>query len=73
MKSAIRTLSFSYDGELIASGSLDKFIQINNVETGESVHMINKNMQTYCLKWHPTKPLLAYTEDKSIKILGFDK
>ncbi|KNC97001.1 uncharacterized protein SPPG_07817 [Spizellomyces punctatus DAOM BR117] len=59
----IRTISFSYDGELIASGSEDRIIDISAVETGESVHTIQCNAAMNSVAWHPTKHILAYAGD----------
>lgn len=37
LEQPVRTIGFSYDGELIAAGSEDPFIDISIVETGEPV------------------------------------
>ncbi|KAJ3020855.1 hypothetical protein HKX48_000085 [Thoreauomyces humboldtii] len=59
----VRTLSISYDGELIASGSEDRVIDIAAIETGERIHTIQCSAATNSIAWHPSKHLLAYAND----------
>lgn len=59
----IRTISFSYDGELIASGSEDRIIDISAVETGERIHTIQCSAAMNSVAWHPSKHFLAYAGD----------
>jgi len=62
----IRTLSFNYDGQMIATGSEDLVIDISMVHTGEKIHTISCNAFPFCVAWHPSKNVLAYvTDDKS--------
>ncbi|XP_047477899.1 THO complex subunit 3-like [Penaeus chinensis] len=59
----VRTLSFSYDGQLLASGSEDQTIDIAHVDTGERVAHISVAYPTFTLAWHPRLFLLAYACD----------
>lgn len=47
----VRTLSFSYDGQLLASGSEDQTIDIAHVDTGERVAHISVAYPTFTLAW----------------------
>lgn len=47
----VRTLSFSHDGKLLASGSEDQTIDIAYVETGEQVAHISVAYPTFTLAW----------------------
>ncbi|KAF9181070.1 hypothetical protein BGZ50_005746 [Haplosporangium sp. Z 11] len=60
----IRAISFSFDGEFLASGSEDLAIDISLVETGESVHRIDCSAAMNTAAWHPSKYLLAYACDE---------
>ncbi|KAF9351050.1 MAG: WD40-repeat-containing domain protein [Benniella sp.] len=60
----IRTISFSFDGEFLASASEDLAIDISLVETGESVHTIECFAAMNTVAWHPSKYLLAYAGDE---------
>ncbi|KAF9896432.1 THO complex subunit 3, partial [Lobosporangium transversale] len=60
----IRTISFSFDGEFIASASEDFAIDISHVETGESVHTVTCFAAMNTVAWHPSKYLLAYAGDE---------
>ncbi|KAI8075296.1 WD40-repeat-containing domain protein [Gongronella butleri] len=60
----VRTLSFSYDGQLIASASEDHFIDISHVETGESLHHIDCSSAMNTVAWHPRDYYLAYAGDE---------
>ncbi|CAG0919748.1 unnamed protein product [Notodromas monacha] len=59
----VRTLSFSHDSLLIASGSEDLVIDIAHVESGEKVAEINVHMPSFTVAWHPKRYLLAYSCD----------
>jgi len=73
----VRTISFSFDGEYLASASEDLFIDISNVETGEQVHKIECNAAMNSIAWHPGKYLLAYAGDEVesktgiVRVFGF--
>ncbi|KAI8801495.1 WD40-repeat-containing domain protein [Cladochytrium replicatum] len=77
----VRTISFSYDGEYLASGSEDHLIDISHVETGEHVHTIQCSAAMNTVAWHPSKLLLAYAGDEvvngrpegNLRIFGFPK
>ena len=47
----VRTLSFSHDGELLASGSEDQVIDIAHVATGERIAHIPVAYPTFTLAW----------------------
>lgn len=61
------TLSFSYDGKLLASGSEDLFIDVAMVETGEKVCEIPCTTRTFTVAWHPSEYLLAFACDDKDK------
>lgn len=78
----VRTISFSHDGQLLASGSEDLIIDIAQVETGAKVCDIVVEASTFTVSWHPTMYLLAYAcDDKdkfdrkrdsgNLKVFGF--
>ncbi|KAI9319383.1 WD40-repeat-containing domain protein [Dichotomocladium elegans] len=60
----VRTLSFSYDGQFIASASEDNFIDISHVESGESVHNIACTAAMNTVAWHPRDYYLAFAGDE---------
>lgn len=63
----VRTLSFSYDSQLLASASEDLFIDIAYMHTGEKVAQVTTQAPTFTVAWHPTKHLLAYACDDKDK------
>lgn len=78
----VRTISFSYDGQLLASASEDLIIDIGFVETGDKIADISVEAATFTVAWHPSSYLLAYAcDDKdnydrkrdagSLKVWGF--
>ncbi|KAI8586367.1 WD40-repeat-containing domain protein [Geranomyces variabilis] len=77
----VRTISISHDGELLASGSEDRVIDISSVETGETVHTITCNAATNSIAWHPRQHLLAYAGDDvrsampegNLRVFGFSE
>ncbi|XP_054167492.1 THO complex subunit 3-like [Oppia nitens] len=75
-----RTISFSYDGQLLASASEDLIIDICYVETGERVTEIQTEAPTFTVAFHPKRYLLAFAcDDKdsyqrdtgTVKVFGF--
>ncbi|KAI8377876.1 WD40-repeat-containing domain protein [Radiomyces spectabilis] len=60
----VRTLSFSYDGQFIASASEDNFIDISHVESNVSVHHIECSAAMNTVAWHPRDYYLAYAGDE---------
>ncbi|KAI8820465.1 WD40-repeat-containing domain protein [Fimicolochytrium jonesii] len=62
----VRTISMSHDGELIASGSEDRIIDISSVETGHNIYTIHTSAATNSIAWHPYKHLLAYAGDDAM-------
>ncbi|GBP19332.1 THO complex subunit 3 [Eumeta japonica] len=78
----VRTLSFSFDGRLLASASEDHVIDIGDTDTGEKVAEIPVQAATFTVAWHPSRYLLAFAcEDKepaerkrdagNLKVWGF--
>jgi len=70
----VRTLSFSYDGVYLASGSEDLAIDIGYVETAMEAKRVTTTAATNSVAWHPGKHWLAYAgEDKdgSLRILVY--
>uniref|UniRef100_F6ZML6 Uncharacterized protein n=2 Tax=Ciona intestinalis TaxID=7719 RepID=F6ZML6_CIOIN len=63
----VRTLSFSSNGQLLASASEDLFIDISCVATGEKVCEVPCDSPTFTLAWHPKHKLLAYACDDKDK------
>jgi len=63
----VRTLSFSFDGQLLASASEDLFIDIAMVETGEKVCEVQCSTPTFTVAWHPSEYLLAFACDDKDK------
>lgn len=63
----IRSVSFSYDGKLLASASEDLFIDIGHVETGEHISNVSCTSSTFTIAWHPKRYLLAYACDEKDK------
>lgn len=59
----VRTISFSYDGKLLASASEDLLIDIAHTETGEKISDIAVDAATFTVAWHPKQYLLAYACD----------
>lgn len=58
-----RTISFSYDGKLLASASEDLVIDISSTETGEKIAEIPTESPTFTVAFHPRKNLLAFACD----------
>ncbi|XP_040571868.1 THO complex subunit 3 [Lepeophtheirus salmonis] len=77
----VRTISFSYDGKLLASASEDLQIDVGHVESGNKVCDVSVTSPTFTIAWHPKRYLLAYAcDDKdkydhrdagSLKVWGF--
>ncbi|OZJ06344.1 hypothetical protein BZG36_00714 [Bifiguratus adelaidae] len=63
----VRTISFSYDGEFLASASEDLSIEISHVDSGKSVHKIACHASMNVVAWHPSKYLLAYAGDEEAR------
>ncbi|KAJ3693299.1 hypothetical protein LUZ60_008779 [Juncus effusus] len=67
MEWPVRTVSFNYTGEFIASASEDPFVDIANVETGRSIYQIPTKAAMNCVEWNPKYNLLAYAGDDKVK------
>lgn len=63
----VRTLSFSYDGRMLASASEDLVIDIADVETGEKIADVPCESPTFTVAWHPKRHLLAFACDDKDK------
>lgn len=59
----VRTLSFSHDGSMLASGSEDLLIDVSHVATGERIIGIPVDTPTFTVAWHPRIHLLAFACD----------
>ncbi|XP_055962289.1 THO complex subunit 3-like isoform X2 [Mercurialis annua] len=59
----VRTVSFNYTGDYIASASREMFIDISNVQTGRSVYEIPCRAAMNSVEWNPKYNLLAYSGD----------
>ncbi|PWN54059.1 WD40 repeat-like protein [Violaceomyces palustris] len=66
-----RSLSFSHDGEFLAAGGEDNWIDISSTATGNTVHKLSIPGMINTLSWHPSKTMLAYAGDeKDVKDQG---
>lgn len=73
-----RSISFSFDGEFLASGGEDSFISITatcpmDPSVDSPLHKIPLNSAVNCVTWHPSKSYLAYAgedRDGTIRIWG---
>lgn len=59
----VRTLSFSHDGQLVASASEDLLIDIADVATGQQVTKVPVDTPTFTVAFHPKCYLLAFACD----------
>ena len=59
----VRTLSFSHDGSMLASGSEDLLIDVSHVGTGERITAVPVDTPTFTVAWHPRSHLLAHACD----------
>lgn len=57
---AVKSISFSHDGNYIASSSEDLFIDVAEVDTGEQVVTIDEKSAILTLDFHPKENILAY-------------
>lgn len=69
LDSPVRSVGFSADGELLASGGEDLKIDLSHVETGQSLHSIPTPAPCNSLSWHPTRSILAYAVDEPYGIV----
>ncbi|MQM01464.1 hypothetical protein Taro_034222 [Colocasia esculenta] len=63
----VRTVSFNYTGEYIASGSEDAYVDISDIQTGRSVYQIPCKAPMNSVEWNPKYNLLAYAGDDKNK------
>lgn len=59
----MRSISFSHDGQMLASASEDLLIDIAQVETSAKITEIPVETATLTVAWHPKQYLLAYACD----------
>ena len=59
----VRTLSFSHDGSMLASGSEDLLIDVSHVGTGERFTAVPVDTPNFTVTWHPRSHLLAHACD----------
>jgi len=64
LDSPIRTISFSHNGQFIASASEDLKIDISDVESGEMVAQIKTRAEMNSIAWNPRCLLLAFAGDE---------
>lgn len=69
----VRTLSFSYDGQLLASASEDLLIDISWIDSGERVAEVPVEAPTFTVAWHPKQYLLAFACDDKDKCMPMDR
>ncbi|KAJ1363127.1 hypothetical protein KIN20_022904 [Parelaphostrongylus tenuis] len=55
----VRAVAFTYDSQLIATGSEDHCIDIAYVNDGSRVHEIRLEGEVYSAAWHPQQLILA--------------
>lgn len=60
----VRTISFSHDGQFLASASEDSYIDISHVELGQSVKHIDCSAAMNTVAWHPYEYHLAFAGDE---------
>lgn len=70
LESPLRSLSFSHDGQFIASAAEDFRIDVSHVESGKHVHTIMCVAELNSIAWNPKRHLLAYASDASEKHAG---
>lgn len=63
----VRTLSFSFDGKMIASASEDLVIDIAEVETGIKITEALCESPSFTVAWHPKRHLIAFACDDKEK------
>ncbi|KAJ1363125.1 hypothetical protein KIN20_022903, partial [Parelaphostrongylus tenuis] len=56
----VRAVAFTYDSQLIATGSEDHCIDIAYVNDGSRVHEIRLEGEVYSVAWHPQQLILAF-------------
>ncbi|CAJ0963606.1 unnamed protein product, partial [Mesorhabditis belari] len=74
----VRSVSFTHDGRMLAGASEDHHIDIAWTDTAERVYELKHDAETFCVTWHPTNYVLAYSgaeqsggrEKPFIKVFG---
>ncbi|OLL24039.1 THO complex subunit 3 [Neolecta irregularis DAH-3] len=61
IKSAVRSLSWSYDSKFVAAGSEERYISIIDGFSHEQVAKVETSGTQNCVRWHPSKYLLAFS------------
>jgi THO complex subunit 3 len=60
LEKPVRALSFSHDGQFLAAGSQDPFIDISLAASGERAARLETRAEMNSLAWNPRALLLAY-------------
>jgi len=63
--SSVNDVSFSFDGEYLASASDSSYIDISATETGQAIHRIPCITPAPIVAWHPSKHVLAFCGEHS--------
>lgn len=68
----ILTCSFSFDSSFLATGTNEgASMLIFHVESGQHIHSIGTNNPPVCVRWHPSRYILAYLGDPvGMKLVG---
>ena len=67
--SVVRAVSWSSDGQLLASGSVDQQVLVYEVESSKQIWNFSHDDHVVSLQWHPNRPLLASgSNDGVVKI-----
>lgn len=69
----VRTLSFNYDSQLLASASEDHFIDISHVDSSEQIASIKCDTSTFTIAFHPKYNILAYACDDNTNSTDRDR
>ena len=59
----IRSLGFSHDGSMLASGSEDKFIDVASTESGDQICKIPTMSPINAIAWHTESDLFAFADE----------
>ncbi|RLN95225.1 hypothetical protein BBJ28_00007952 [Nothophytophthora sp. Chile5] len=69
---AVRGINFSNDGKQFLSCSFDRFIQLWDTETGQSVHSFTNRRVPYCVKFYPLDNTSFVVGDSNNMVVQFD-
>ncbi|KAG9246331.1 WD40-repeat-containing domain protein [Calycina marina] len=68
-------ISFSFDGSYIVGSGDEKEgrkLEIIHTETGDHIHTIQTSAPARIVAWHPLRNVLAYVEQNTLRIIGYD-